>query len=299
MLKRLCLVLLYGCYGLLLTVVLLVVFFPRDSFLVWLAERVERELPGFKSRIEKVRYIHPFKLGLYQVVIENPMKRITIPIDRLTIGFSKKWPMENFQVSAELYGGRATADVIREDRENLIVLKNLSISSMRLQDVDFLHKMLDRKIQGIYSMSGDMNISARSQVEIEFEGAIEIDDLFIKLRRPVLGVSEIDLTGLSADVQLSHEKAEISGGRFGGELLSGTFSGMIFLQNPWQQSTLDIDGGLLPDDRLLGRDPKLMEDVASLYREYKQEEIPCLIEGTVQEPRFRFGRKTSGESPRR
>ena len=291
MLKRLFIIFLYCCYGLVLVGVLLFFFFPRDRFLIWVAERVEQKLPGFECRIEQIRYVHPFKLGLYQIFLDNPAERISIPIDTLLASFEMKWPVEEFQVSAVLYGGAVESVVTVNGKANRFELTNLSVTSVQLQGIDFVQKRLDRQIRGTYSMSGDLKIDGSNQPEVVFDGIIEIDQFFTKLRRPVLGFSEIDFTNITADVHLDRNTFDISAGRYKGELISGEFSGVIMLQNPWQQSTLDMKGGVIPEARLLESDPQLTEAIARLYREYRQEAIPCRIEGTVQEPEFRFGSK--------
>ena len=66
MLRGILLFLLYCFYGLVLIVILLVILFPGDRFLLWVADRVEQELPGFEGRIEEMRYVHPFKLQFHK-----------------------------------------------------------------------------------------------------------------------------------------------------------------------------------------------------------------------------------------
>jgi len=291
MIRRTLLILLYFFYGIILIGVLLVMLFPKDSFRTWLAERMERELPGFQLRIEEVRYVHPLKIMLEGLVLENPIERLNLSIDSLVAGIERQWPIRNMQVSAELYGGEMKADVNLNRRENFVGFSNLSISSIRLEDVDVLQKKLDRQIRGIGSMSGYAKISGTKGLGVSFDGIVEIEQFFTRLRRPVLTLSEIDLASATSGVRLSPGTISLMDGRFEGELLSGEFSGTITLQEPLQQSRLDIAGGMIPDSRMLEGDPALTENIASLYREYRQETIPCRVEGTIQEPQFRFGRK--------
>ena len=80
-------------------------------------------------------------------------------------------------------------------------------------------------------------------------------------------------------------------GHYEGKLIQGNFSGRIRLQNPWQASKLDIAGGIIPEEPLLEGDPQMKDILARLYKEYRQEAIPCFIDGTIEEPQFRFGTK--------
>lgn len=293
MLRGIFLFLLYCFYGLVLIVALLFIFFPRDRFLLWAAGRVEQELPGFECRIEEVRYEHPFKLRFNQMILENQSERISLPIDTLLAGFEKKWPIENLHVSAVLYGGVLESDLMVTSEKNRITLSNLSATSIRLQDAEFLQKRLDRQITGNLSITGKMVILGGTDRGIEFAGKIKIDQFNTKLRRPVLGFSELDFAQVVAVLNLDHTLIELTEGRYAGELIDGNFAGSVMVQEPWQESRIDIEGGVIPQDLLLERDPLAAEAAARLYREYREEAIPCQIDGTVQEPRFKFGRKNS------
>ena len=109
----------------------------------------------------------------------------------------------------------------------------------------------------------------------------------------MLGFSELDFAQVVAVLNLDHTLIELTEGRYAGELIDGNFAGSVMVQEPWQESRIDIEGGVIPQDLLLERDPLAAEAAARLYREYREEAIPCQIDGTVQEPRFKFGRKNS------
>ena len=289
--RRVVIVMLYVLYGLVLTAVLLVLLFPKERFLDWIADRLEQALPGFVCRVEEVRYVHPFALRLSGMVLDNEPDRLSIPIDTMLVRFKPRWPLEPLAVSATLYGGVAEADIAADFPENQFELNRLSVSSVRLNDIDFLHTRLDRRFAGELSLLGEMVVSPSHFKNMQFNGSLTIDNFATKLRRPILQVIDINFNQILADVTLDGGIINVSAGHYRGELISGNFSGWIAIENPWSDSRFEIDGGVIPHAELLERSPYITEAAAELYRKYREEAIPCQIEGTLENPQFRFGRK--------
>lgn len=289
MLKRFFISMLYVAYAVALVAVLLVVFFPKDRFVVWVAEHVERKLPGFECRVEDVRYMHPFKIRLDQVRLVNNAKQIDIPIDSLMIHFEMRWPIEHFDVSADLYGGSVASSVITDWKFKTFQLDDFEVRAINLKSVDSLQRSLDRQIKGMLSLSGQIVLKGKNYSDTQFKGVVEIDDFHTKLRRPVLGSTEFDFNKVETGADVNRQRIYLSNGKFSGESLNGNFSGTVNLMKPWQQSRLDIQGGVMPLARLLKSDPKVARAAALLYRQYQEDFIPCLVDGTIKFPQFKFG----------
>lgn len=289
MLRRLFLFVLYSFYGLVLLGVFLVVFFPKGRFLLWVADRVETALPGYECRIDDVRYVYPFDIRFHQVVLQNREEQFNIPLDSLQVGFKKKWPVDKFDFSAAFWGGTVESDVSLDQQARKVTFSRLSASSLHLDEIDFLQKRIDRQIRGELNVSGTLTVYVGRQSETEFSGTVEIENFYTKLRRPVLENSEIEFQRIETRVDLRQVQVNLSEGQFSGSLLSGLFAGNVVLQKPWQQSRIDIVGGVIPQDRLLQSDPQVAEAAAQLYRKYRKKEIPCVVNGSLEEPQFRFG----------
>ena len=97
--RRVFIVILYVFYGIALTSVLLVLLFPEERFLDWIADRLEQQLPGFVCQVEEVEYTHPFALRLGKIVLDNKQDRLTIPIETALVRFKPGWPLEPLSFS--------------------------------------------------------------------------------------------------------------------------------------------------------------------------------------------------------
>ena len=288
MFKRIFILTLYVVYSVLLVAVLLVVLFPKDRFAVWIAAQVEDKLPGFACRMEAARYTYPFTIRLDRVRLVDDARQIDIPIERVTIDFSPQWPLEDFDVFAELYGGSAASHVAADSQSRVLRLRDVKVEALNLELVDFLQSSLDRQVKGLLSLSGGMTIDGRDQADIRFSGMVSIDGFRTKLRRPVLGSATFDFHRVQTGADIDRQRIELSQGTFSGDMLRGTFSGTVNLSRPLQQSGLDIQGGLTPQPQLLKRNPAVARAAARLYRQFQKDSIPYLVGGTVKFPEFRF-----------
>lgn len=291
MARRIVLLLVYGCYALLLTGILLVVLFPRDQVPGWLAHRVEQQLPGFACRIDDVRYLHPFAIRIDQIILDNSTAQIKVPIDALSIRFKPGWPLAVEAVSASLFKGSLNSDISIDWPGRRIEMRNLSISSIHLNDIDFLHRRLDRQIGGKLDLSGELVVNLDRYDTMRFTGAVEIGNFATKLRRPVLEQRDISFNRIGADLRQQGEIIEILGGRFDGDLIGGTFSGWTEIRKPWQDSLIEIESRLILKPALLENDERAAEIAAGLYSIYQEAPIPGRAIGTLKEPQFSFGRE--------
>jgi len=252
-------------------------------------------LSGFACRVQDVRYVHPLKLKFHQIILDNESEQINIPIDSLLIGFEMKWPIEHVDFSAVLYGGVVESGVLLDLKSNRIDLEGFAVASVRLDDINFLQKRIDRQIRGILYISGRITGIGMDLSETEFAGTMKIDNLYTRLRRPILGTSEIEFKQIEVDTVLKRNRIDLLGGRLTGPLLNGKFSGGVILQKPWQESGLDVVVGLIPHPQLLQSDPQVEEAAAQLYRKYRMKAIPGLVGGSIKYPQFSFGRKNDAK----
>ena len=289
---------LYVLYGLVLTAVLLVLLFPRERFVDWIGDRLEQKLPGFVCRVEEVGYVHPFGLRLTGVVLENEQDLLTIPLETVLVRFKPDWPLKPLSFSASLFGGVVESDIAADFSENQFEFTRLSVNSLRLNDIDFLHTRLNRQLAGELSLLGEMAVNPSHLNKMQFRGSLTIDNFTTRLRRPILQVRDIKFSQILTDVTLDGGIINVSEGQYRGEMISGNFSGWIALEDPWSDSRFEIDGGVIPQAALLERNPYVTDAAAELYRKYRAEAIPCQIEGTLENPQFRFGRKDESAGQR-
>jgi len=85
MLRRLFIFLFYCLFGLIIIGVCLILLFPKDRFLSWAGDFIDSKNPGFACTIGDIRYVHPFKIRFYQVLIKNDHRHFELPIDSLLL----------------------------------------------------------------------------------------------------------------------------------------------------------------------------------------------------------------------
>jgi len=291
MIKRICIVLLYVFYTVALVAVLLVVLFPKEPFLAWAAAKVEQVLPGYECSIEHISYEYPLQVRLSRISLVNAEKEVEIPIDTLVVDIEKKWPVKRVYLMADLYGGTAEAKVNADRKAGTVTFNELHVDALKLELIDFMQESLDRKLQGNLRFSGRLVLTGAGLSESRFTGAVKVENFHTELRRSVLGAGEFDFTEVAVDTALYRRQITLENGTFSGPLVAGNFAGKVNLQKPWQQSRLQIECGLQPQDALLKKDQKVAAVTARLYRKYQEDFIPCVIGGNVKFPQFRFGHK--------
>ena len=294
MLRRAFIFLFYCFFALIVIGVLLVFLFPRDKFSSWAADRIEKELPGYSITIKDIRYVHPLKLRFYQVVFTNDAEKFQIPIDTLLVSFEPKYPITRVDVSAVLFGGDLESEV-RFDQRDRIECNNLQLSTMHLADIELLQRRIERPVQGTLSFSGKALISRKEAANLRFSGKLQIDNFRTELRRPIFSNSEISFASVSASAVLGDRILDLSEGKASGPLLSGDFTGRVAWEQPWQKSRIDIEGGLVPQPKLLEQHPEAKQVAAQLFQKYRSESIPYVVDGSIKEPNFRFGKRNESE----
>jgi type II secretion system protein N len=289
MLKRLFIFLLYCLFALVLTGALLVFLFPRERVSAWAAHLVEQHLDGMACSIEDIRYVHPLKLRLYQVRLEPVRSAYQVPVDTLLLTFDLAWPVRQVGVSAVIYGGTLETKVSFNQSYDRFNLENINISEILLPELDFLQQSIDRPLQGRLRFKGRAVIERNTLDRFRLSGNLSIADFSTELRRPILSIGQVDLDRVSASLTIGDGVVDLSDGQFTGTLIAGDFTGRILLDSPWSQSRLDLAGGLSPQASLLNQDPQVRAAAAELFKRYRTETIPWLVEGTLQLPEFRFG----------
>ena len=299
MLKRLFIFLLYCLFALVLSGVLLVVLFPRERLSSWAARLVEQQLHGITCSIEDIRYVHPLKLRLYQVRLGHVESGYQVPVDTLLMTFDLAWPVRQVGVSAVIYGGTLETEVGFDQSFERFDLENLNISEMQLQELDLLQQSIDRPLQGWLGFKGRAMIDRNNIERSRLSGNLNIADFTTELRRPILSIAGLELDRVSAAITYGDGVFDLIDGQFSGALLTGNFSGRILLDRPWPRSSLDLAGGLVPQAALLDKDPQVRAAAAELFKRYRTETIPWLVEGTLELPEFRFGDLVDGAGSQR
>ena len=287
MLRRLLTFLFYFLFVLAAIGVCLVLLFPRDKFLVWVSEFVERKLPGIEISAGDIKYVHPFKVRLYELNIQDDQNRWKIPVDTLLMSFEPHYPIDRIGVIGVMFGGDLSFDLSLAKKDRLELVR-LDISEMHLKDLKMVQHAMDRPAEGIISLSGRASVDRRKLTDARFTGNLHIEKFHTPLREPVLEQTEVSFDKVSADVVLNGAVVDITDGTASGPLLGGDFSGQILAAGPLGSSGIDFSGNLVPKPALVEKNPALAEPLKAYFKRYGRDSIPYRVEGTVSEPLFSF-----------
>ncbi|MEJ2058007.1 MAG: hypothetical protein P8X39_09250, partial [Desulfofustis sp.] len=224
MLRRLFIFLFYCLFSLTVILVSLVYLFPRGKMVSWSEQLIEKEFPGIECRIGAVKYIHPLKVRLYEIVVRSKHYRAELPVETLLLSFEPRYPVKNIGVVGVLLGGSINAEVLVA-ADGMVKLKNLQISAVHLRDLDELEQIIDRSVEGLLSFAGRAEIDRHRPGTFRLSGSLEVADFRTQLRQPVLGESDVQFDRLSADISQSGKRIELLRGRAAGPLISAEFYG--------------------------------------------------------------------------
>lgn len=267
--------------------VCLVLLFPRDKFLVWVSELIEKKLPGIEISAADIKYVHPFKIRLYELSVKDDQSQWEIPIDTLLVSFEPHYPIDHIGVIGVVFGGDLsfTLSLAKKGRLELV---DLDLSEMHLRDLKMVQQGMGRPVAGIISMSGLASADRRTLKDIRFTGNLLVEQFHTPLREAVLEQTEVRFDKVSAEVVLNGTVVDVTDGSGSGPLIDGDFSGQIRVAEPLSSSLINFNGNLIPKPLLIEKNPALSEPLRLYFHRYDRESIPYRIEGTVSEPLFRF-----------
>lgn len=287
MVRRLFTFLFYCLFVLVVVSVCLIFLFPREKFFYWTSELIERKLPGIEIVVEDIKYVHPYKIRLYGVVIRDKKHRFDLPFDTLLISFEPHYPVEKVGIVGVLFGGDLSVDISLA-RKDQIELANVSYSEMHLDDFEELAHNLNRRVKGFASLSGRATIARSNFRDITFLGKVRVREFQSTLRKPVLGESEVQFGTIGADLTLTGKTLDVVNGEASGPMLSGDFSGQIQWTRPWRYSSVELRGHFVPEQELLRKNPELVEPLKAYFTRYGTNSMPYTVDGTVSEPLLKF-----------
>jgi type II secretion system protein N len=287
--KKAALVISFMCYALVLTVILLVVRFPKQTFVSYAVDTIEAKLPGFSCAIGDITYQYPLSLQFERVSIENPEELLDINIANILFTLDQKSIGNRGSLRFDLYGGIVEMDVILHRETGVIEIPSLVVSGIRLVEVEPLQRRLGRKIGGLLDYSGKFKGKRGELSNGLFSGNIRLNDFQLTLKKPILQNDIVAFDSVTASGVLQNGRLVISDGVATGPSYNGQFDGQVHVAGQWQESTLSIKGKLQPQDTYVKQNRQVARAVSLLYKKYGTSAIPYNISGKFREPLFQFG----------
>ncbi len=288
MLKKLSLTFLYLFYAVVLTAVLLVVRFPKETLLAQAERKVEEKLTDYTCEIGDIKYIYPFSVLIEEVAIVHTGNGSQLPVNRVLITADLKNLMTRFEMSLELLGGTMTTGVVLHPESDRVELPTLAISGVNLKDVGFIEQDLSRGVDGTVELSGRYLGSSSDLAGGEFSGTVRVKDFQMELKRPILQSTQVVFTEIRTFAQLRNGLVEVVDGTATGPFYDGDFTGSVRLSRLWRASVLALSGTLSPKQEYIEKDRQVARAVALLYRKYKSSTIPYKLTGSFEDPVFAF-----------
>lgn len=285
----------YLIYALLVTGTLLVVRFPEDKFLQYAAKKVEASFPDTRVKFSNLSYLFPFSAHLDRAEMDSvlPEEEI-IPLQDISItpqlaGFGLA-----YAVTGSLLGGTFTSTVKMVAGNKRYRLEELDLSGLDLSRSAYLARIFRRDIQGTLKFRGDYSGALGGLVKggagITCNGVLGLTDGSFALRQPLLTLKNMEFASLDAAVRMEGGVLTLREGTLAGTKLQADFSGVLNAEGSPGSWKLDLEGGIVPSREFLQENPQLVTVVNRLQKQYKKNTLPYSINGTVANPRFRFGR---------
>lgn len=287
--KKIALVSLYIFYAIALTLILLVVRFPKETFLSYAGGLIEQELPGTNWIISDVTYIYPYGFRLDTVNLTSSDGLFNVAITNVIITLDPRNLLGGFNVGFNLYDGVVESDVILRRDTDMIELPAFAASGISLERIELLQQRLGRTVNGIISFSGQFLGRRHDLGNGNFSGTILVSAFRLPMNRPILKSNVITFDEVSASFSMDEGQVLIEEGRAVGQSYDATFSGQIASAHQWQESELEISGTLSPKEKYMKQNRQVARAVALLYRKYKTTTIPYKVSGSFREPVFQFG----------
>ncbi|MBN2063037.1 MAG: type II secretion system protein GspN [Deltaproteobacteria bacterium] len=242
----------YVTYFLIITFVLLYYRFPSNEFNNYFQTKINNLFPSYRISTLKTTVSIPYGLKIYKIVAcpannpETPVftadQMIIMPVIR---SFFRKGI--DLDINCEAYGGNITgvihipADSSISYQETMLDIRNLNLPELLPSSGS-----IENNIIGILNGSITLKSNIKDPLQISGEANINIKDTEIRLREPVFGLGHFELNAVSAKIILRNRRADVNDGRFNSDIMRGSFSGNIQLNDNLQDSTLDLKGSIEP-----------------------------------------------------
>lgn len=267
--------------------VFLVLLFPRDKFLGWASTYIGEKLPNVELSIGDIKYVHPLKIRLYELVLSDARKRWEIPVDTVLMSIEPRFPVDYVRIIGVVFGGDLSFDLVLTANDRL-ELSRLQISDLRLGELNMLEQAMGRQVDGIFSAEGRATVNYRRPNDVRFTGAMRVENFSTPLKRPVLEETDVRFDQVTSEVVFNGGVVDITGGKASGPFLSGDFSGQVWGTIPLGSSRLDLRGKVVPKQALIDKHPTLEGPLKAYLNRYMTNSIPYQVEGTIAEPLLNF-----------
>jgi type II secretion system protein N len=282
---------LYCCYAVALTAVLLYVRFPGTEVKEYFLRLAEGLFSGTECTIGNISYDFPFGIKFEDVSFSSPNNAKTqlFVLSSLTLTSGLKDFGMTYVLSGQSYSGNFNGTLHTRQKDQQFSLDPLTIQGLDLAEMKPVHDILGREISGRFDYSGTYSAVVNQYLAGKAAGRVKLREGKITLLQPVLNLTEVDLQQVEMEIRYDKNRLQFTKGKVAGKELSADFSGMVQVISPWYLSSVATTGDIALQAQYMRENTATRNEILVLQRQFKKSTIPFRVAGSLQKPALRFG----------
>ena len=237
----------YITYGILITIVFLYCRLPDTLIEQGIRSAIAKSNPDVAVSLDSATLSFPLTIEIKDLKIGTRGQPGTVVIDHLKIDLAFGRLLQGIvscALEADAYGGSIIGDTGFTDRFSIEgpIFLNARLSDVNIGKCSYLKTALDQDLDG--RLTG--TVAYRGITEDAINGSGDADLTLIEgsmgLRRSLLGLSTLDFDTLIVRTVLRDRTLKINKAEIGGKQMSGSFSGLVFLNDNILNSRIAVKG---------------------------------------------------------
>jgi len=237
----------YIAYGILITIVFLWCRYPDSLIEQGIRSAIAKSNPDVVVSMDSATLSFPLVIEIEDLKIGKRGQPGSVAIDHLKTDFALTRLLRGIvscTLEVDAYGGFIVGDAGFTERFSIDgpLSLNARLKNVNLGTCSFLKTALNQDIDG--KLTG--TVSYRGSMKDAINGSGDADLALVEgsmgLRRPLLGLSALDFDTLTVRTVLRDRTLKINKAEIAGKQMSGSFSGVIFLNNTILRSRIAVKG---------------------------------------------------------
>lgn len=282
----------YLAYGLVLTFTLLIIRFPVDLFLKFTEGKLNEMTPAIEWKLSRLSYVFPKSIRFDSVGLsgKDKSKDIAVKITDVVVAPRILSLFKQYNVDAEVFAGVLTTRLTIDEGNKGVSFQDVSIKTLQLDKIGFIKNKLNREVTGQLSCTGNFEYKINFSTGLNGNFECSVNDGQMSLMRPILGLDRLKFNTTRATFFIESNTIVLKNGKVIAPELNVDFFGDFLRDNSVDRWNVQLKGeiGLKPE--LLKNNPSITRPVKNLQKQYGKTALPFVISGTVDEPKFGFGK---------
>lgn len=280
---------LYATYIAVITCILLYYLFPSDMIKNTLAYKISQANPDFSVVIGEATPSLPPGLKLQDVTIkrfDNTIFNINaITIKPALLSFFKPETIYAFagRTGNGVFDGTAVIPSKISDNRSRI---NISLNEIQILEIPGLQDFSKYRTAGL--LSGQMAFDKGQKPLVNAHANLNLTNTVLTFPDPVFGLDNLSFQYIDGEIMLNGRRMDVKKCTFNGNQVDGMIAGTIILKNPFEKSTLQLNGSIQPHSKFFaglggGIAGMLLPQIKSAKNGLKFK-----IRGTLEDPKLSF-----------